>query len=67
MLKFPANAMIVVEEMVKLATFDLIPTESIDEEMYDWPDEAPYSVSFESAGVESKFFLANIGFALYLV
>ena len=53
--------------MGKLATFDLIPTESLDEEMYNWPDEAPYSVSFESAGVESKLFLANIGLALYLM
>ena len=66
-LKFPANVMTVVEQMSKLATFDLIPTEGLDEEMYNWPDEAPYSVSFESAGVESKLFLANIGLALYLI
>ena len=66
-LKFPANAMTVIEQMVKLATFDLIPTESIDDEIYDWPDEEPYSVNFESAGVESKLFLSNIGFAMYLI
>ena len=53
--------------MIKLATFNLIPTESIDEEIYDWPDEDPYSLNFESTGVESKLFLANIGFAMYLI
>ena len=66
-LKFPANSMTIVGQMIKLATFDLIPTEIIDVELYYWPEEDPFSINFEMAGVESKLFLANIGFAIYLV
>lgn len=66
-LKFPANAMMVIEEMIKLATFDLIPTEGIDSEIHYWPETDPFSVNFETAGVETVFFLANIGFAMYMI
>ena len=46
-LKFPANSMTIVGQMIKLATFDLIPTEIIDAELYYWPEEDPFSINFE--------------------
>ena len=49
-LKFPANAMMVIEQMIKLATFDLVPTDFIDSQMYYWPESEPYSVNFEMSG-----------------
>ena len=53
--------------MVNLATFNIIPTEGIDEEKYYWPEADPFNTNFEMAGVESKPFLANIGFVLYMI
>ena len=66
-LKFPANSMMIIEKMITLATFDLIPTEDIDNEIHYWPESDPFSVNFETAGVESVFLLANIGFAIYMI
>ena len=66
-LKFPANAIMVIEFMIQLATFDLIPTSSIDAEIFYWPETDPFSVNFEMAGTETVFLLANIGFALYMI
>ena len=49
------------------AFFDVIPTEFIDEEIYYFPDEQPYSIGFQTLGYESLLFLGNAGFALWLV
>ena len=66
-LKFPANATMVIEYLIKVATFDLVPTDLIDGEMFYWPETGPYSVNFEMAGTESLYFFANIGFVLYMI
>ena len=66
-LKFPANSMLIVEYMISLATFDLVPTEGIDEAKYYWPEADAFNSNFESVGVESKLMLANIGFVLYMI
>ena len=65
--KFPANAMTVMESMIEVATFNLIPTEGVDNQIYHWPDIDPFSVSFEMAGYESLFFLSNVGFTMYVI
>ena len=60
--------MMVIEFMMKLANFDLIPTQQLDEEIYYWPEsEGAYNVNFEMAGVQSKLLLANIGFVIYTI
>ena len=66
-LKFPANSMMIIDYMINLASFDLIPTEAVDEKIYYWPEADPFNTNFEMAGIESELFLANIGFALYMV
>ena len=66
-LKFPANAMMIIEWMIKLASFDLIPTEIIDAEIYYWPEMDAFSVNFEMSGVESVLLMNNIGFAIYMI
>ena len=53
--------------MIKLATFDIIPTEALDDAIYYFPEDEPFTVNFEMAGVESTLLLANIGFVIYLV
>jgi len=59
--------MMLTQFLIKIATFDLLPTEHIDEEMYYFPDSDPYTSNFEQVGVESTLLLANIGFAMYLI
>ncbi len=47
-LKFPANAMLMNEVMIALATFDLIPTDSLDAKLFpNLPEENAYTVNFE--------------------
>ena len=46
-LKFPANSMLITKEMIKIATFDLLPTDKIDEMLWYFPEEEPLSVNFE--------------------
>ena len=66
-LKFPASAMIVTKALIDIATFDLIPTEILDEYLWYFPEGDAFSASFETAGVESTLFLKNIGFILYMI
>ena len=66
-LKYPASAMMITKEMIKIATFDLIPTNEINETLWYFPEEESFSASFDTAGVESQLFLQNIGLILYLV
>ena len=59
--------MMVIEPMLEIANFDVIPTEDIDMMIHYWPESEPFSVNYEMAGTESIFFLANIGFVMYLI
>ena len=46
-LKFPASSMTVTKEMIKVATFDLIPTEWITDILWDYfPEDEPLSLNF---------------------
>ena len=66
-LKFPANAMLITKELIKVASFDLIPTDIIDEQLFYFPYGDAFSSNFETAGVESTMFFANIGLIFYMI
>ena len=66
MLKFPSNAMTISKELIKVAKFDLIPTEWIDEILWYFPEGDAFSQNFDAAGFESQLFLENVGPTLYL-
>ena len=53
MLKFPSNAMTISKELIKVAKFDLIPTEWIDEILWYFPEGDAFSQNFDAAGFES--------------
>ena len=53
--------------LVKIATFDLIPVDYIDEELYYFPDGDALSLNLEQAGVESTLLLKNLGFMLWIL
>ena len=65
-LKFPASAMELTKEMIKIATFDIIPTDTFDELLWYFPEGEAFSAGFETAGVESLFLLENIGPIIYI-
>lgn len=67
-LKFPANAMLMNEVILALATFDLIPTDSLDEKFFpNLPEENAYTVNFEQCGYESELLVGNLGMAGYVI
>ena len=54
--------------MIKIANFDLVPTEWLSKKIWDyWPEEDPLSINFETAGFEAKLFFQNVGLNFYLV
>ena len=46
MLKMPGNVMVVEEQLVRVFTFDLLPTEYLDELIWYFPDEDAFSLNF---------------------
>ena len=66
-LRFPASAMLLTKEFIKIATFDLIPTDWLNDLIWYFPDENSFSLNFETLGIESKLLLQNIGLILYLI
>ena len=56
-LKFPASAMIIIKELIKIATFDLIPTDELNETLWYFPEDEAFSASFDTVGIESQMFL----------
>ena len=67
-LKFPASSMTVTKEMIKVATFDLIPTEWLTDMIWSYfPEDESFSLSFATAGIEGKLFLKNAGLIFYMV
>ena len=46
-IKLPANAMTLTVFIIEVASFDLLPTDDIDEELYYFPEEDPFSQNFD--------------------
>ena len=64
--KYPANSQIFNSYIVKLTTFDILNTESIEDEIYnELPDLQPYNINFEASGIETKLFIKNIGIVIW--
>ena len=66
-LQIPANSLVITKQLVKIYTFDLIPTEFIDEMIWYFPDADAFNLNFEMEGMESTLLLANIGFLKWLI
>ena len=45
-LKFPGNSQLMNGILIKIATFDLIPIEVLDEAIYYFPEEDPFNLNF---------------------
>ena len=63
----PANAALVNEQLIEFAFFDILPTDLIDEKLFYLPDEEPYNMAFQMFGFESRLFIGNASFILWVV
>ena len=66
-LKFPASAMMITKELIDVATFDLIPTEIVDELLWYFPEAESFTPSFEMVGIEATIILQNGGLIFYMI
>ena len=45
-LKFPGNSQLMNYHLLKIATFEIVPIEFIDEKIYYFPEEDPFNLNF---------------------
>ena len=66
-LQFPANAFLIYDMMISVATFDIIPTDDIFPNFFpDLPDENPFTDKFDRLNVGSRFLIMNMGTMLII-
>ena len=45
-IKFPANSMLINQALIEIANFEVIPSEEINNELFYFPEEDPFSFNF---------------------
>ena len=50
-----------------IANLDLVSTEEIDVSIYYLPETEAYNINFEACGVESTYYVSNIGSVLWII
>lgn len=68
-LKFPANSTLLNTFMIKIAQLNLIPTDGINEQLYELKEDqhVPYNSKFAQYEYTTTLFVENMGFALWLI
>ena len=66
-IKFPANTTIYIAFIMDIANLDLVSTEDIDVSIYYLPETEAYNINFEACGVESTYYVSNIGSVLWII
>ena len=66
-LKIPGNVQFVSTFLVTIATFDLIPTDKLNDYLYYFPEEEPFSINFAQYGYDSRLFIGNMGLSLWII
>jgi len=62
LVKFPANANILNEMLIRAATFELVPFgDFLNEEAFYFPETDPITLGAEQCKVESVFMVDNLG------
>ena len=65
--QFPANAFLVFDVMISVATFDLLPTDLILPELFtNLPEDDPFTDKFDRLGIGSRFLVMNMGTMLLI-
>ena len=66
-IKFPVNVVTINQNFFEIANFEIVPSDEINDELFFIPEEEPYNFNFYEYGIESKIFLMNLGFPLYII
>lgn len=72
-LQFPANAFLIYDVMISVATFDILPTDDIYPSFFpDLPEDNPFTEKFDRMNIGSRFLIMNMGtvlliFAFYVI
>ena len=59
--KFPANVRMINQKLIEITNFELISSEKINNKLFYFPEEEPFSLNFWESGIESQFFLLIMG------
>ena len=65
-LKFPANSAFMLNFLVNIANFDVLPVETIWF-FFDLPEEGSHSLNFQNSGYEFKSLIENMGTQFFFV
>ena len=67
--RFPANANSFIFFLVKIATFDVLPTDYLFDKIFAFPDDGAYNMNFAETKIESYYAVENLGtlFVIYNV
>ena len=57
----------IIEYLISVATFNIVPTSMIDEMIYYFPEADAFSPNFEMVSIESTFLLANLQFTTWVI
>ena len=66
-IKFPANANTMNLFLIDIATFDLFPSDDLNQSVLVLPESQPYNINFQQTGIESVYAISNIGTVLYII
>ena len=59
--KFPANVMLLNKAFISVATFEILPADSIAEHLFYLPEKEPISLGAKECGFESPYAILNLG------
>ena len=65
-LKFPANSAFMLNFLVNIANFDVLPVEAVWY-FFDLPEQGSHSLNFQNSGYEYKFLIENMGTQFFFV
>ena len=66
-MKFPANASVFNAFLIDIATFEVLPSEDINRELYVLPEAEPYNINFQQSRIDSIYAIPNVGTILYIL
>ena len=66
-LKYPANVAIFNVYLRMIVFFSILPTDVINEKVYDMPESEPYNVNYAMFNYDSELFVENMGSRLWII
>ena len=65
--KVSANAVRIIRVFIEIANLELVPSEDINNEILYFPEDDPYNRNFLECGIESRYFIMEMGLPFYVI